>query len=79
MAALIRTTHGFEVTELKPILTAAGFPSDRFHQSYDVLPGGKGLLFPRPWRPGPAVAAPTVVEAENWFAEVKTRTRREGR
>ncbi|HKT61120.1 MAG TPA: hypothetical protein VJQ46_13800, partial [Gemmatimonadales bacterium] len=76
MAAEIRTAHGFEVTELKPVLSTAGYPTDRFHQSYDVLPGGKGLVFPRPWQTGPAAAAATVVEAENWFADVRARTRR---
>jgi serine/threonine-protein kinase len=76
MAAKLRTTGGFEVTELKPLLSAVAFPTDRFHQSYDVLPGGKHLLFPRPWQIGQAVAAPTVVEVENWFAEVRARTRR---
>jgi Tol biopolymer transport system component len=76
MAAQLRTTGGFEVTELKPLLSGVGFPTDRFHQSYDVLPAGKGLIFPRPWQIGQAVAAPTVVEVENWFAEVKALTRR---
>jgi serine/threonine-protein kinase len=76
MAAQIRTTQGFEVTELKLVLSAAGFSSDRFHQTYDVLPGGKGLLFPRPWQTGATAAAPTVVEAESWLADVRARTRR---
>jgi hypothetical protein len=76
MAAQIRTTRGFEVTQLKLVLSAGGFLEDRFHQTYDVLPGGKGLLFPRPLQTGPAAAAPTVVEAENWFAEVRAKTSR---
>jgi hypothetical protein len=76
IAAQIRTTQGFEVTELKPLLSAAGFPADQFHQSYDVLPGGKGLVFPRPWGADPAAGAPTVVEAENWLADVQARTQR---
>jgi serine/threonine-protein kinase len=76
IAAQIRRTPGFEVTQLEPVLNAAGFPTDLFHQSYDVLPGGKGLLFPRPWRTGPSAATPTVVEVENWLADVEARTRR---
>jgi hypothetical protein len=76
MAAEIRTTHGFEVTGLETVLAAAGFSPDRFHQTYDVLPPGPGLLFPRPWQMGPGATAPTVVEAENWFADVRARTRR---
>jgi Tol biopolymer transport system component len=75
IAAQIRATQGFEVTELKPVLSEAGYPTDRFHQSYDVLPGGKGLLFPRPWGAG-AARSPTVVEAENWFVDVQARARR---
>jgi hypothetical protein len=76
MAAQLRTTHGFEVTELKQVLRAVVFPYDRFHQVYDVLPGGNGLVFPRPWGADPAAGAPTVVEAENWLADVQARTRR---
>jgi len=75
LAAEIRTTNGFEATAVKSVLNPAGFPSDRFHQTYDVLPGG-GLLFPRPWQTGSAAAAQTVVEVENWFADVRARTRR---
>jgi eukaryotic-like serine/threonine-protein kinase len=76
IAAQVRTTPGFEVTRLEPVLNAAGFPSDRFHQTYDVFPDAKGLLFARPWRTGPSVATPTVVEAENWLLDVQARTRR---
>ena len=76
IAAQIRATHGFEVTQLKTVLSAAGYPSDRFHQSYDVMPGGKRLVFPRPWGTDPAAGAPTVVEAENWLADVQARSRR---
>jgi Tol biopolymer transport system component len=76
VAAQTRTTHGFEVTELKPVLSAVRYPADRFHQQYDVLPGGKGLVFPRPWGADPAAGAPTVVEAENWLVDVQARTRR---
>jgi len=73
MAAEIRAAKGFEVTGLRTVLSPAGFPTDRFHQTYDVLPGGQGLVFPRPWQTGPAAAAPTVVEAENWLADVRAR------
>jgi Tol biopolymer transport system component len=76
IAAQIRATHGFEVTELKPLLSAAGYLIEGFHQSYDVLPGGKGLVFRRPWGQDPALGTPTVVEAENWLADVRARTRR---
>jgi Tol biopolymer transport system component len=76
VAAQLRTTRGFEVTGLRTVLSAAVFPTDRFHQTYDVLPGGKGLVFPRAWGVDPAAGAPVVVEAENWMADVDARTRR---
>ncbi|MGN6392373.1 MAG: protein kinase domain-containing protein [Gemmatimonadales bacterium] len=76
MAAELRTGHEFEVTRLRTVLSSAGFPSDRFHQTYDVLPGGQGVVFPRPWQTGPGAAAPTVVEVENWLADVRARTRK---
>ena len=76
MAAQLRTTQGFEVTKLEPVLSGVVFPPDRFHQVYDVLPGGKGIVFPRPYGSDPAAGAPTVVEAENWLADVQARTRR---
>jgi hypothetical protein len=72
----VRTTRGFEVTALEPVLSRVVFPSDRFHQVYDVLPAGKGIVFPRPWGADPAAGAPIVVEAENWLADVQARTRR---
>jgi Tol biopolymer transport system component len=75
MAAQLRTTQGLEVTALEPVLSGVVFP-ERFHQVYDVLPGGKGIVFPRPWGANPAAGAPTVVEAENWLADVQARTRR---
>jgi hypothetical protein len=76
MAARLRTTQGFEVTGLEPVLSAVVFPADRFHQSYDVLPGGKGLVFQRSWGTDLGAGAPTVVEAENWFADVEARSQR---
>jgi WD40-like Beta Propeller Repeat len=76
MAAELRTSHGLEVTRLRTVLSPAGFPSDRFHQTYDVLPGGQRVVFPRPWQTGPGAAAAIVVEAENWLADVRAQTRR---
>ena len=76
MVAQLRATQGFEVNELKSVLSGVVFPPDRFHQSYDVLPQGKGLVFPRPWGADPALGGPTIVEAENWLADLQARTRR---
>jgi hypothetical protein len=38
-----------------------------------VLPGGRGLVFMRPRQSG-RLAAPVLVRAENWFADVRART-----
>jgi len=76
IAARVETARGFEVTELTPVLSTSDYLDDAFHESYEVLPDGRGFLFNRPRLPAQASAAPTVVEAENWFAAVRARTKR---
>jgi hypothetical protein len=39
-----------------------------------VLPGGRGFLFLRQRQADRAAAAPLLVQAENWFAEVRARS-----
>jgi hypothetical protein len=58
------------------VLSTSDYLDDAFHESYEVLPDGRGFLFNRPRLPAQASAAPTVVEAENWFAAVRARTKR---
>jgi eukaryotic-like serine/threonine-protein kinase len=74
IAAQVRSGPTFEVTELRPLFDASAYTVDVFHQSYDVLPGGRGFVFLRPRQAGRAAAAVTVVEAENWFADVRARS-----
>jgi WD40 repeat protein len=74
VAAQIRSGTTFEVTELKPLFDASAFTFDPFHHSYDVLPGGR-FVFLRPRQSG-RLAAPVLVRAENWFADVRARTSR---
>jgi eukaryotic-like serine/threonine-protein kinase len=75
IAARVRTAGGFEVTDLRPLFGVGDYQDDRFHQSYDLLPGGQGFLFLR--NRGPAGAgAVTVVMADNWFTEVRARAAR---
>ena len=77
VAARVRSAPGFEVTELTPLFDASGFAVDPFHHSYDVQPDGRGFVFLRPRQGGrTGVAAVTVIEAENWFADLRARTAR---
>jgi serine/threonine-protein kinase len=75
VAAQVRTAPAFEVTDLKSLFDASGYAVDPFHDSYEVLSGGRGFVFVRPRESGRA-AAPTVkvVVAENWFADLRART-----
>jgi serine/threonine-protein kinase len=79
IAARIQTAHGFEVLDLKPLFSIAEYANDLVHESYEVLPGGRGFMFLRALQSAQAGAAPTVVEAENWFAEVRARSKKSGR
>ncbi|HET6579691.1 MAG TPA: protein kinase [Gemmatimonadales bacterium] len=74
VAAELRTSPTFEVSELRPLFDAARFTIDIYHTSYDVLPGGRGFLFLRPRQADRAAAGPLLVQAENWFAEVRARS-----
>jgi serine/threonine-protein kinase len=76
IAARVETARGFEVTDLTPLLNTSDYLDDAFHEAFEVLPDGRGFLFNRPRLPGQALVAPTVVEAENWFAAVRARTKR---
>jgi serine/threonine-protein kinase len=76
VAATVRASAaGVDVTELKPLFDASGMAIDMFHTSYDVLPGGRGFVFARQ-RSDPTATQPALVEAENWFADVRARTTR---
>jgi serine/threonine-protein kinase len=73
IAAQIRPGPTFEVTELKPLFDASGFSVDAFHQSYEVLPGGRGFAFLRQRQSNQTATAPPVVLVENWFADLRAR------
>jgi Tol biopolymer transport system component len=77
VAATIRASaSSIDVSELKPLFDASAMAIDIFHTSYEVLPGGAGFIFGRQRVAGPAAAQPALVEAENWFADVRARTKR---
>jgi Tol biopolymer transport system component len=75
VAATIRATSTIDVTDLKPLFDASALAIDVFHTSYAVLPGGRGFVFARQ-RTERTTAQPALVEAENWFADVRARTKR---
>jgi serine/threonine-protein kinase len=76
VAAQIRVAAAFEITGLRPLFDASGYSNPGFHQSYDVLPGGRGFLFMRPHLTGQGATTPPIVEVENWFADLRARTRK---
>jgi len=76
VTAEVRAAPSFEITELRPLFNAGGFYDDAFHQSYAVLPGGRGFVFLRPHQAGRTAVGETVVQAENWLDDVRARTAR---
>jgi serine/threonine-protein kinase len=76
VAAQVRAAAAFEVAELRPLFDAGGFTLDGFHQSYDVLPGGRGFVFLRPRQLGQAAPGVKIVQAEHWLDDVRARTAR---
>ena len=76
VAAQVRSGATFEVTELRTLFDASGFTLDAFHQSFDVLPDGRGFVFLRERRSGQGSSAPAIVYVENWFADLRERMRR---
>ena len=66
----------FEVTGLHTLFATTGFVSPGFHQSYDVVPGGRGFLFLRARGSSRRADEVPVVQVENWFADIRARTRK---
>jgi hypothetical protein len=58
------------------LFDASAFRLDAFHQSYEVLPGGRGFIFLRPHQAGHTTAGVTLVQAEHWLDDVRARTAR---
>jgi Tol biopolymer transport system component len=73
VAAEIRKSPTFDVAELRPLFDASRFAIDIFHASYEVLPGGRGFIFARQRATDHGAVQPAVVQAENWFADVRAR------
>jgi len=75
-AAEVRGAPTFEVTELRRLFDASLFFLDGFHQSYEVLPGGRGFVFLRPRQAARSAVGATLVQAENWLDDVRLRAGR---
>jgi hypothetical protein len=73
--AQIQTAPSFAVGESHRLFDASGFIDLGFHQSYDVTADGRSFLLIAPKRAGPSGRSPTIVQAENWFADVRSRLR----
>jgi serine/threonine-protein kinase len=75
MVAEVVTTPSFAVGESHRLFSTAGVIDLGFHQSYDVTADGRAFLMVFPRHSGARDRAPTVVQAENWFADVRSRLR----
>jgi serine/threonine-protein kinase len=64
----------FDTGEPQPLFEASRFVIDIFHTSYEVLPGGRGFIFTRQRETGRPATQPALVQAENWFADVRVKT-----
>jgi len=72
-AARVRGGPAFEVIGLQSLFDVSAYNIDLFHQSYEVLAGGRGFLFLRTRQSGEATALPPLVLVEDWFADVRAR------
>ena len=72
MVAQVSTGGNFSIAAVHSLFDALpGFTIDPFHQSFAVEPDGQHFLLFRP--PTSRGAAPRMVMAEDWFADVRAR------
>ena len=67
---------GLDVGEPRLLFDASGFVIDPFHTSYEVTAGGREFLFSRQRQQDRTAGPPPVVEAENWFVDVRRKMAR---
>jgi Tol biopolymer transport system component len=72
IAAQVRETPVFSVSELRRLFDASGFVNGGFHQSFDVMPDGRSFVFFSPRRLD-TDQQPVLVEVDNWFSDVRAR------
>jgi serine/threonine-protein kinase len=74
-AAGLRLSPRFEVVDRRVLFTAPPFDIDPYHTSFDVLPNGRGFLFMLP-RAMTQLNQTSLVQAENWFEDLRIRLKR---
>ena len=70
------SSTAFDTGDPRPLFDASEFSIDIFHTSYEVLPDGRGFIFARPRETGRPAAQAALVQAENWFADVRAKAGR---
>ena len=70
------SSTAFDTGDPRPLFDASGFSIDIFHTSYEVLPDGRGFIFARPRETGRPAAQAALVQAENWFTDVRAKAGR---
>jgi serine/threonine-protein kinase len=73
MAVPVQTAPAFTAGEPHRLFDASFALDLGFHQSYDVTPDGREFLLVAPRRTGSRDRPTTLVLADNWFADMRTR------
>ncbi len=73
IAASVNTTSGFVVNDLRPLFDVSGFILDGFHQTYDISPDGRSLLFISPRDISTTPRIPALVRIDHWFRDLKAQ------
>jgi len=73
VAARVSLAGGFEVSGSETLFSNATVVWDPYHQTYEVLPQGRGFLMLQVRANPSAGGGPRLVVVENWFADLKAR------
>jgi hypothetical protein len=73
MAAEVKTNPTFEIGRATPLFPAGGFVSNGATTQYDVSPDDRRFLMIRPVG---ASAPDKLIVVENWFEELRSKSRR---
>jgi Tol biopolymer transport system component len=70
------SSTAIETGDPQLLFDVSGFFIDIFHTSYEVQPGGRGFVFARPRETGSRASEGSLVQAENWFTDVRAKVGR---
>jgi len=73
IAAQVAADPDFHVTALTPLFDATRFNYAAYHQAFAVMPDGRFAFIDRPGQP--TTNAVRLVEIDNWFADLKAKSR----